>query len=868
MGFFFNQARSQAKKSASSGKKHIPIESMRQMGCKACPLDKPNENRLSPKMLPLGNDEPVIYVLGDMPNADGDEDNKPLTGDEARVVKSVLPAGLYQDLRLHNVIQCHIPGYTKGFPNEPQMHEIECCRGHITKDIEESKPELIVGMGKIPLEWATGLSGGISQWRGRLIAVKIGNHSCWYMPVFAPSHVLNKKKKWGRSEVELVFEHDWAEVIRLTDKKLSPPVIHEAPYDRGIEIITGESGSDFNRLEDLLNKLAVESKGGLDIETSGLRPYHANSKIYTAAVGTFENTVAFALDHPEAGWSTNSLRKVHGLFLDYLLYSGTKICHNLGFEQEWLAYHYGKELLRKTDWADTLMQAHTLDERPGKSLDDLTRQYFGFFLKDQSRVVVKDGRILEFPLKETLRYNGMDTKWTDKVYDHQLPLIEANKKYRVEYDRKLRLEPTLVLTQLKGVPVDFEFAQKLHDTHEAQLEKILVKINNTPEIKKWNRTNPAFTPSEPEQYSKLLKGMGVNEVITESGGLSSAEEILNALPVNEVPSASLVLEWRGIEKCNSTYLKPLLTRKVVSPDGKIHTRYNSMKAVSGRLTSEDPNSQNYPKRKFVIVRGVLVPVNEWLLACDYAQLEARVIAMASCDENLVKHLWTGYDIHGFWADRLLMEYVPSRDWIINEFNVDGDDSKLIRKTLRQEMKNRWVFPMFFGSNFRSCAESLHIPEGIAEDLSKEFWDEFPGVAAWQKKLLEKYEKNLYVETLSGRRRRGAMTKEEIINHPIQGSGADIVTEAMSRLSEMAQEIDEDEYQAVLNIHDDLTFDIADENLKERTAIIAKEMCRHTFDYINVPLIVEASVGDRWNTLKEVGIYKSYEMYPEIRNPYA
>lgn len=865
MGFFFNQTVAVAAKASSSRKKHIPIESMRELGCKACPLDKLEGQLKSPKMEPLGSPDAKIYVLGGSPSEDGDEENKPLAGEELRLLKGALPSGYYNDLRLHNIVQCHIPGFTNGFPREPEMIETECCRNYIIKDIEETKPSLILGLGPQALSWATSLSGGITQWRGRMLAVRIGNHDCWFYPTYHPAHVINRRKKFGKSEIELTFEHDVYAAIQAVEKRLVKPTIYsnKADYDRGIVSITGESKGDFNLLEDAFNRLAALPRNGIDLETSGLRPYHNNSRIFTAAVGTFDDTVAFALDHPEAGWSDRTRKNVHGLFLDYLLHSGRKIAHNLAFEQEWLAYHYGGKILRLTEWEDTMAQAHTIDERPGKSLDDLTKIHYGFFLKDQSRVVVKDGRILEFPLPEVLRYNGMDSKWCYKIFEDQEPTILANKDYVYEYQRKIRTQPTLVLSQLKGVAVDFEYTKDLKEQYVEKILKLERQINNCPEIKQYVRKHGSFSPTAPEQYSQLLSEIGREEIVKNDGRESSDESVLSKIPASEVPSAPLILEHRGLLKVTNGYLEPILSRKIISNDDRIHTLYKLMLAVSGRLASEDPNMQNFPKRKYLEVRGAIIPDGRYL-ACDYGQLEARIIGMATEDQNLVKYLWTKYDIHGFWADRIMAEYPRILDWLVSTFEINGDDPKVVRKTLRQEAKNKWVFPQFFGSHFKSCARDLHIPESVAEDLSKEFWDEFRGVKKWQDKLLKRYEKTLYVETLTGRRRRGAMTSNEIINHPIQGTGADIVLDAMNRLSEMADINEDPELQPNLNIHDDLTFDL--ENVHAKIDLIAREMCRHTFDFINVPLIVEASIGDNWNGLEPFGEYYSNDLF-NIRNPY-
>lgn len=860
MSFFYNAAKGDSKK-APSPKKHIPIELMNQMGCKACPMDKVS-GLVTPKMPPSGTDQPLLYILGEAPGETEDKKGEPFVGDSGKLLrKQFSRSTLEQYTRINNVIRCHPESN-----QTPELAEIECCRGYIVKDIEDSKPLIVAGAGNIPLAWATGLSN-VLNWRGKLVATKIGNRTVWYFPFMPPSYVLRKQSKHFKHEVERLFEYDLQLLEKLVrgDIELPAPYVHEGPYDTGIQVVTGESSTDFNLLEDMLNKLSKENSTAIDLETTGLRPYPKDSKILTCAIGTFDSTVAFALDHPDAGWSGSTRKKVWGLLCDYLLFGGRKIAHNVAFEMEWLAHEFGKGALHLVDWDDTMSQAHTIDERPGKGLDDLTRQYFGFFLKDQSNVDVK--RLLQFPLRDVLRYNGMDSKWTHKLDQVQ----RANPEFvalSFEHDRKMRLAPSLVATQLKGVDVDMDYATSMQDALTAQELKIQKKIASCPEVGKYQERFGQFSPSSNDDVVKLMKDICKrSEVQKELGGTTSDEAALSKIPAHEVPSAPLILELRTVSKLLATYVKPVVSGKVIMPDGKIHTQYSSMVADTGRLNSEDPNMQNFPKRKNKEIRGMIAaPADHWIAALDYGQIEARVIAMASEDRNLVKYLWTDYDIHGFWADRFIKEYPRILDWVAGEFGVDRGDDKALRKTLRQEAKNRWVFPQFFGSSYRSCAPEMHVPEDVAKDLADEFWSEFAGVQKWQNKMRERYEKNLYVETLTGRRRRGALSWNQIINTPIQGTAADIVTDAMEHCERESFIRDDDDFTPEINVHDDLTFLLPDSALEEKLDVIIPIMCEPRFDFINVPIMVEVSLGKRWHEIEEVGKYRSTELF-NIRNPY-
>lgn len=814
----------------------------------------------SPKMRPSGAKSPTVYLLGGSPSKEDDRgDNHWLDLAGETIYEKFGKAYFESHVRSNYIVQCY---------GEHSVVEIECCRNRIISDIEESKPVIVVGIGDEVFQWATGISGTVMNHRGSVITAKFGSHVCWFVPIMYPNFV-HKKKKFGKSEYELALEHDIRLVKDLISDGVPPPVHYSSGFDSGIELITGNGPNDLQRLERALADMASLPDVGIDYETNGLRPYFLKDPhIWTAAIGTFDRVIAFPVDHPE-GWGTEQRRKqVMGLLGEFLLSSGTKYAHNLAMELEWSEFFFGAKVLRQTEWGDTMAMAHTFDERPGtKSLDVQTRIHYGFFLKAQSRV--DPIRLLEYPLKEALRYNAMDSKWTHRLAKDRLEILDQHPVYMREYQRKVRLAPTLVLTETKGLPVDFEYAKILEAKLSDSASSLEAKIRRCPEVKTFSSRFGSFSPTNPDHVLKLMRDIcqrsevRIEDKRTGAVRMSTDEETLSKIPARDVPSAPLILEHRAVSKLSGTYVSPVMSRKIVCPDNKIRAKYSSMVAATGRLACEDPNIQNWPKRKNKEIRGIIA--HDLMLACDYGQIEFRVVGMASEDNNLVKYCWTGYDVHKYWAERMAKEWPRIKDYIVETFKVDWDEKGL--KTLRQEAKNGWVFPQLFGSSVRSCAEQLHLPEDVAEDLAAEFWDEFSGVKKWQDRLLKNYERDLYVETLGGRRRRGAMTKNEIINMPIQGTASDIVTEAMSALSELSFELERDEIHPSINIHDDLTFLINPNNLDSNLEIISREMCRHRFNYINVPLVVEASTGRRWHELEEIKVFRSSEIF-NLENPYV
>jgi DNA polymerase I-like protein with 3'-5' exonuclease and polymerase domains/uracil-DNA glycosylase len=869
MSFFYNETKSGAGKAGAgrartSAHKTIPIETLRQMGCSACALDKaPNLN--SPKLAPSGRKSPLIYLLGSSPTSSDDNQNNHWTDAQGEAVRKAFGEGYMRDsVRSGYITQCM---------GEQTKAATECCRGRVEADIEGSQPLVLVTVGEAALQWALGSStnGNTRAHRGTLFVCKFGAHTCYLLPLADPNWV-GRKSYGSKSEHQLAFEHD-VKVAKLAAEGREPaPKFFAAPYDSGVVLITGREPNDMERLEAAFRELAQLPRLAIDIETNALRPFAVpNPSIWSVAVGTSKRVFCFPLDHPE-GWGTEGRKsRVWALLGEFLLHSGRKAAHNLAFELEWFHFFYGPDLLFRTEWDDTMAMAHTFDSRGStKSLDIQTRMHFGFFLKSQSRV--DPVRFLEYPLKEALRYNALDTKWTDELRQHlQEKLEDGTPEYRSEYERKLRLAPTLITTEYQGLPISFTEAEKQEKAFTASASAIEAKILRTPEVVKYRQRFGTFSPTNPDHTLKLLKDIckrpeiRVEDARDKTVRWTTEEEVLALIPGDEVPSVPLILEHRTLAKVLSTYITPIASGKNVCSDGRVRSKYSSMIAITGRLAAEDPAIQNWPKRKNKQVRAmVAAPPGQLFLAADYGQLEFRVAGMASEDTNLVKYCWTGYDVHKDWAHRIVAIYPKVKDVIVRDFGVDWDELGL--ETLRQEAKNKWVFPQIFGASTRSCAGQLQIPEDVAEDLGAEFWDEFPGVKRWQDKVISNYQKNLYVETLGGRKRRGPMTKNELINHPIQGSGADIVTAAQVALSERAYLESNAQIQPVLNVHDDLTFLMQDTLLEPNLDVISIEMCKHRFDYIIVPLVVEASIGFNWADLKKIKVYRSDALF-NLPNPY-
>lgn len=843
------------------------VDYLHRMGCKACPLSLIKTNR-NPDMPASGAEKPLVYLLAEAPGKTEDEEDEQLVGESGQLVRARIPKHFRGKVRFNNVIRTRPPGN-----RDPEPIEIECCRPSVVKDIEQSKPKAIFGFGNFPLEWVMGptLQGG-SMWRGRRMPVKVGNHTCWYYPMMHPAYILRQRRfRDGGptsvgSEDERMFALDLERAFEEVDAGLPEPRVHTAKdvWD-GIECITEYGLKGVARVRNALAWAFLQPSIGIDYETKGLRPYAKKAKILTAAFANREKGYAFPFDHPDAGWTKEEREEIADLWIDFLAnYKGIKYVHNLAFELEWTAVHFSRKLVRAGRWEDSSVQASILDERKGKnkpgcfSLEFLVQQHFGFNLKKLTDL--DKSKLDEYPVEIVLRYNGGDAKYHDALGLDQA--VDLKREGLVDvYRDALRRVPTVVLTQLKGVPVNQKEVSRLKTKYKGRVDKLFKEIAALPIIKKFDAgSQELFNPLSNDDVLYVFKDMlnrpeiKIYDKKKRKERYSAGEEVLDKI---DHPLAKKLIDLRSANKQLSTYIEPLDPEfkgrgkiSVVHPDGLIHATFNTIFSEAGRLSCEDPNLQNFPKRDGEareVRKQVKAPPGCCVLAVDFGQIEARVIAMFTKDKAFVKALWEDYDVHMEWAERLARAY-PARVGGKKNFT-----DKKVMKDFRTDIKNQWTFPLFFGATLQSAAGYLKIPE---EDLAPEydrFWKVFADAKRWQEEQLEFYRENGYVECLTGRRRRGPLTTNQVYNSPVQGTAAEIVMDAMCRLSETG----DPDLQPNINIHDDFTYcDVPLERVDEIAEKVITAMLDVPYDFVNVPIAVEASVGPDWLNLEEFGKFSS------------
>jgi uracil-DNA glycosylase family 4 len=812
-------------------------------GCISCPLDQIKKTLYHPRMDATGSVNPIIYSLGEAPGRDEDEIGRQFVGASGTMLRHFIPHEFMQAIRWNNVINCRPPEN-----RNPTNDEIEFCRTRVVGDIEASQPDAIFGFGGIPLAWS-GRSNTYA-WRGRHFPIQVGKHRCWYFSFHHPAYLLRlRNENEGRpSTYELAFKLDMERALDMVLEGLHYPTIHTVEDARSdIDFVTG-SGDSLNIVLRFLQEASQQPRCGLDYETQGIRPYGSDAAILSAAIALPGRCLAFALDHPEAAWSTNDKATLKAAFKQFLLSPVIKCSHSLHFEMEWSAFYFGNEVLRNSRWEDSLTQAFILDERKaGFGLDFLTQLYFGIDIKKITGGLNMNNMKSE-PIRRLLPYNGIDAKYHLMVFEYQQELIERE-GLQAAYEEKLRQIPTCVLTQIAGLPIDYEENVRQQFDIKKKIRQIEEKLFALPEIHEYeHQKQQKFNPGSDKEVLYLLRTiMSLYEVS------STDKSVLEGL---HHPFGKLQIDWRHYTKMLSTYVDRF-NEENAYPDKKYHVSLGTVWTDTGRLNGD---FQNVPKRGDEVSTRRQIAGKGIFLSADYGQIEARLIACASRDPAYCKATWDGLDVHGYWAKRIARAYPQA---------VGGsqytDDAKAI-KIFRDKVKNKWTFPLFFSASLRSVSGYLNIPEEILAPEHALFWQEYQGVKQWQETLIDSYKKLGYTTCLNGRRRRAPLGLGQVVNSMVQGSAADVVMDAMNRLSESGDPI----LQPRLQIHDDLLFYFESESqLEDYVPIIIKEMLNVRFPWIIVPLTIEMSRGPNWCDMESCGTFSSENLlnWPERRKEF-
>jgi len=402
------------------------------------------------------------------------------------------------------------------------------------------------------------------------------------------------------------------------------------------------------------------------------------------------------------------------------------------------------------------------------------------------------------------------------------------------------LLPIIKKMEERSVLIDSEFLKNLNKDYSKTLGEIEKKI--------WQEAGAEFNISSPKQLGEILfnkLGLIVKyQKKTSTGAKSTKESELQKMR-DLHPIVPLVLEYRELSKLISTYIEPI--PKMVDKEGRLHARFIQTGTTTGRMASQNPNLQNIPvssDKGMVIRKAFIAPEGFEFAAFDYSQIELRISAFLSGDDKLIKIFKSGEDVHTSVAS--YMFGVPLQE---------------VNKEMRRKAKVI-NFGILYGMGVNALTQNLGSDRKTAQEFYNTYFEKFSGLAEYLDKTKKDANKLGYTKTFFGRRRYFGGIKSKLpfiraaaermaINAPIQGTSADIIKIAMRRVDDFLREnnLDKKVY-LILQIHDELIYEIADDCVKEVAAKI-KEIMQDVIPpnkISNVPIIANFEIGKNWGDM--------------------
>jgi DNA polymerase-1 len=484
---------------------------------------------------------------------------------------------------------------------------------------------------------------------------------------------------------------------------------------------------------------------------------------------------------------------------------------------------------------DTLLQSYVLESHRPHDMDDLAARHLGLKTITYSEVAGKGASQIPFEqvsVERATEYSAEDADVTLQLHLHMHPLVEADEKLRFVYEAiEMPVMEVLFEMERAGVLIDAGLLEK----HGRELGQRMLELERQAQ----DLAGQPFNLNSPKQIQEVLFEKNELPVLkrTPSGQPSTDEDVLEQLAL-DYPLARLILDFRTFSKLKSTYTDKL-PRMVNPRTNRIHTNFAQAVAVTGRLSSNEPNLQNIPIRNAEgrrIREAFIAPPGHQLLSADYSQIELRIMAHLSGDQNLQAAFRSGEDVHRRTAAEI--------------FGIPGDQVTSEQRRYAKTIN----FGLMYGMSAFGLAAQLGIERSAAQQYMERYFIRYPTVKDYMDRTRQLARETGYVETLFGRRlhmmdirasnnvRRQA-AERAAINAPMQGTAADLIKLAMIEVHRWlhSQRL---AAKLVLQVHDELVLEVPDAELE----LLRRELPRlmTSVAQLSVPLVVDVGVGPNWD----------------------
>lgn len=814
----------------------------------------------SPKMTPTGQGKKKILILGSAPGGREDEKGKLFIGGTGQYLNSILKdmgLNLRNDFWVSHAINCYPLG-----GRDPKKFEIEACRNRLLDFIQKEFPKVIVTLGKVPFASIIGdratksrlKIGKVSDWVGEVIPDQ--DLKCWIIPTY-----------------DLTFVHQEENPFFLRRLKESIQSAVEAA-ESSFYIANIKDDIHITKSEkQAIRWLETQAKSGLiawDKETTGKKPWRKGHAIKTVAFSNGMNAFAFPwFDSLEFQTAWNKV-----------ICGPTKlIAHNAQFEAIW-NYAITGRWPTQFRWC-TMTGAHCLHNKKPTGLKYLSYAHHGvigydsgvdeYITKPRNKSEEAMGanafnNIDAANLGDVLFYNGVDAHITYREYEYQLPRLQGMRRKGNNFF--LMAGDSFAKMHANGMRVNVDLMEKESKTLTRKIRIQEEKLFESDEVKKWDGE---FNINSNTQLNKLLYG-----VLGYKKPKEGPQTDKSALEKIGTPFIKQLLSYKKNYKLLNTYIGQFNREQT---GGIIHSFFNLSGAASYkdeggktgtyRSSSGSPNFQNNPKRdakQMNVIRSLIVPRNgRKLIEYDNKGNEVKAAACITQDKNLIAHeLDDSLDMHRDCAARL---------FLLNKEEVD-------KKRHRHPSKNGFVFPEFYGSSWRNVAGNLwemtdqatklHLKKkGIGTfskwqkhvaEVEEYLWSRFAGYARWKKRVYKQYEKDGYIDLVTGFRCWGPMGYTDATNYLIQGPAFHIMLWALIQIMDVLRK-NRMETLCCGQIHDSMFFDVVPDEEEELDRIVYQygvEEVSNYWDWITIPPVIEkeaSEVDGNWAHMIDCGYLK-------------
>ena len=419
-------------------------------------------------------------------------------------------------------------------------------------------------------------------------------------------------------------------------------------------------------------------------------------------------------------------------------------------------------------------------------------------------------------------------------YDEINHLLHKEELYDILIQNEMPLIPVLSLMERKGIKIDVPYFKN----YSSELEKELTKIEKAI----YEEAGEEFNINSPKQLGDILfVKMNLPSGKKTKTGYSTDVMVLEDLESYGYNIARLLLDYRKLNKLKTTYVDTL--PDLVDSNSRIHTSFNQIGTATGRLSSSEPNLQNIPVKTddgIKIREGFVAGEGKVLMSIDYSQVELRVLTSMSKDENLIEAYREEKDLHDLTARRI--------------FNLsDSDDVTREQRTIAKIIN----FSIIYGKTAFGLAKELKIPVKDASEYIKKYFEQYPRVTTFEKEVIEFGEEHGYVKTLFGRKRYisgidsknktiKAQAERMAVNTVIQGTAAEVLKKVMLKVYEVLK--DKDDIALLLQVHDELIFEVEESSVEKYSEILA-DIMKNTVKLEDVNLNININIGKNWAEAK-------------------